>query len=471
MGGTNRKVKYGINSAVFTIAVIAIAVMAYYLAVKHPAKYDMTAAKLNTLSPETRDMLKRLDKPVRAIVFIPDDRGYAEPRKKIDDLMQQMSRLSRMFSFQVVDPTKSPVATEKAQMADPGIYFECGERKKKIYMEDLFSAPDQNTGEGGEFKGEQAIFNSVSTVAMGKTYMVCFTQGHGERRMTDQRSPDGAGLAVKLLEDQGYALQPVNIAAQKGVADNCNIVIAAGPEKGFSGFEAAEVEKFLSRGGGLMALIDPFMDSGLEPVLLKYGITVKNGVVNDPRSSFGKNPFELMAQYRPGPITEKLLEKNLTINLLLTRPLVAAGAAAPLLETSADAWSDTTGTGKPDGGADVMAIGATSERGAGKVKARVVAVGDSDFMTNKSLAAFVSTDQGTTVIQQGGTGNADFFLNAATWLSGDEKAITIRPKPLDLRPLNIDGMKHKRVFMLFTFGVPFVILAAGWFVWRWRRSL
>ena len=88
-----------------------------------------------------------------------------------------------------------------------------------------------------------------------------------------------------------------------------------------------------------------------------------------------------------------------------------------------------------------------------KPETRVVAIGDSDFVSNVALA-----------IQ----GNRDLFLNAVNWLAQQENLIAIRPREPEDRRITITADQEQVVFWLAVVFIPGVLLMTGVYTW-WRR--
>jgi len=84
---------------------------------------------------------------------------------------------------------------------------------------------------------------------------------------------------------------------------------------------------------------------------------------------------------------------------------------------------------------------------------RVVAVGDSDFVSNRAIRV---------------PGNRDFFMNALNWLSQQENLIAVRPRQPQDHQLTLTEAQQDGVFFLSLFVVPGLIFATGIFTW-WRR--
>ena len=127
-------------------------------------------------------------------------------------------------------------------------------------------------------------------------------------------------------------------------------------------------------------------------------------------------------------------------------------------------WLETGKTdGKPsfDDKTDLRGpinIAVALERKYGKKGQRVVVVGNANFLSN----TFV-----------GNGGNLDLGVNIVNWLAGDDRLITIQPRPLKDVNVIIPTDAWNRflaivVFFGFRLALPILLLVAGIVIW-WRR--
>ncbi len=75
---TGRKMRYGTNAVVLTIAVVAIVLMINILVARHSIKFDLTKNRFYTLSEATREFLNVLGQPVKITAFFPEGDAMGE---------------------------------------------------------------------------------------------------------------------------------------------------------------------------------------------------------------------------------------------------------------------------------------------------------------------------------------------------------------------------------------------------------
>lgn len=86
---------------------------------------------------------------------------------------------------------------------------------------------------------------------------------------------------------------------------------------------------------------------------------------------------------------------------------------------------------------------------------RIVAIGDSSFMSNSYL----------------GLGNLDLILNAVNWAVGAETLVSIRPKTIDLETLYMTNDQFRSVFYSTVVVIPALVLISGIAIYLRRRHL
>ena len=88
--------------------------------------------------------------------------------------------------------------------------------------------------------------------------------------------------------------------------------------------------------------------------------------------------------------------------------------------------------------------------------ARVVVIGDADLVSNRYLSLL---------------GNQRFCVSVAHWLTDQETYLRLAPPPVSFVPPKVGLGALRSFFYLVTFGIPAILVLAGFFVWLKRRGL
>src|SRR5580700_12292351 len=99
---SKRSSKLGTNTAILTVAVLAILVFLNFVGYRHHKRFDHTTEKLYTLSDQTKKIVQGLRKDVTIIHFAKTG------NQGLDDLMAEYKNLSPHIKFQNVDPQEKP---------------------------------------------------------------------------------------------------------------------------------------------------------------------------------------------------------------------------------------------------------------------------------------------------------------------------------------------------------------------------
>jgi ABC-type uncharacterized transport system involved in gliding motility auxiliary subunit len=465
---SRRQARLGSLTIASILIVLGILVAINYLGARQNKRWDLTADSQFTLSDQTKNVLGKLDAPLKVYVFdkVPDIDRFR-------DRLREYEYLSKQVSVEYVDIDKQPTLGRQYSVQSYGtVVFDYKGRTERVVGD-----------------REQDLTNAIIKAVTGTQRKVYFTQGHGER---DPLSSERTGYSTvkSALETENYLVEKLVLVQAGAVPDDAAALVMAGPKTDLLPNEADAVQAYLAKGGKLLVMLDPPEKPGDPPLeavttLLKnWGIAPGNDMVVDV-SGIGRligtnESVPVVAEYPTHPITERF--GVLTAFPVARSMAPASGApdnrvAQPILETSASSWAESdmaamlksgevafdAEKGDTKGpvtiGAAVSApVGeappATEGGGEGaKPEARVVAVGDSDFAANFAIP-----------IQ----GNRDLFLNVVGWLTQQENLIAIRPKEPGDRRLTLTADQGSRIAWLAQLIIPGVLFALGIATW-WRR--
>lgn len=439
-----RGTKLGTNTAVLTLAVLAILGLVNFLAARHSKRFDLTAEKLYSLSDQTDKILTGLEKDVKVLKFDKSE----DPALR--DLMTEYKNRSRRISYQFVDPQEKPELAKQYGVARFGeTIVTSGARVERPESAD-----------------EQDLTSAILKVTRDAVKTVCFVEGHGEKPLSSQEG-EGYGGVEAGLKSENYQVKTVNLVAANQVPSDCSVLVEAGPTKALFAQEAAMIGKFLDAGGKAMLLVDPDTDPQFSEIFDAWNIVVGKDTVLDV-SGYGRligtGPgVPLVMSYGAHPIT-KNFGRTMTI-FPLARSVKSGNKSQPgeqvteLLKTSPESWAETDlkgGKAKYDEGKDSkgpVSLGIAASKKAGEKEARLVVLGDSDFASNRYFGA---------------QRNGDLFFNAINWLAQDEELISIRPKSPANRRVNLTRSQQNMFFWFSIVLLPGAVLAAGAFLW-WKR--
>jgi ABC-type uncharacterized transport system involved in gliding motility auxiliary subunit len=467
--------------ALSTLGMIGVLVMLAWFAARFPLRFDLTEAKVHSLSPQSITLLQRIDKPVHIAFF------HDPMMRETVELYELVTKQNPRITLELHDPMLNP-----AQARLRGVQF-------------AGTALLQSEGRMVQVHGnsEADIVNGVLRVAQGVTQTICFLEGHSEANPFSTESHDhleGAGghahgLGVQYvlhevhgmakarasLEAMNYVVERVSLLKSAEVPARCSLLIVAGPKLALLGAEVAALKKFLAAGGKAFLMLDPFVQTGLEPVLREYGIVLDGNMVIDETNHF-------WADFSAPAVTDynhHLITRQLPLTffpgaraLSPTAERVPGTSVVPLLNSSKNSWAQANrdrlefkkGRDVP-GPATLMVIatrrpltahsalptesGAQAAPPAEPVSAmsRIAVVGDSDFATNSFFHIM---------------GNGKLFLNTVNYLTARENLVGVEPRTRDLPRVNLTNRQVKGTFFLSVILIPALLAFIGVAVW-WRQ--
>jgi hypothetical protein len=302
--------------------------------------------------------------------------------------------------------------------------------------------------------------------------LVYVTRGEGEGDLESTQEAGLSGLAAQL-EGEGYRVRELVLSAVREVPEDAAAVLVLAPQRRFRDEAIEALDRYVRRGGRLVAFLEPGRDTGVEGLLARYGLEVPDGVVVDeaagPVEGLPRGVAPIVYSYGSHPITRGLSPRTMTF-FLRARPVVPARKPEPedqlvgLAFSSPRAWLAVESGAIERGLAPLRPEGVQPERfplaAAGLyprdgVEGRIVAFGDADFASNHYLRTLY---------------NLDLLLNAMHWVLSREDAITLRPKQVtqDQDPLT----PQQSLSMLYGVGLllPELLLVAAALAWVRQRT-
>ena len=451
----------------FAAGIIGVLLALTYLSVRYPFRFDLTTERRFSLSAPTITMLQRLERPVHIVFF------HDPMMRETVELYELIARETPRVTVEFYDPMINP-----AQARMLGVNF-------------AGTAVLESEGRRLQVNGgsETDIANGILRVSQAATQRVCFLDGHGEPDPFSLESHDhlegapghthGLGAKYVLHERHGmakarHALETVNYRVEKVLLlqrstglTGCAVLVVAGPKLALLQMEVEAVRAYLAGGGNALFMLDPFVRTGLEPVVREYGVIIDDDIVIDEAIHFWADVSSpAVSDYNRHQITRDL---PLTFfpgvrSLSPTPQRVPGTSVVPIVNSSKNSW----GQSNPDrvafvqgrdvaGPKTLMVVALRRPSGddgeSAAPRSRIAVVGDSDFATNSFFHIM---------------GNGTLFLNTVNYLAAQENLIGIQPRTADLPRVNLTNRQMKATFFLSVLFVPAVLAVVGSAVW-WKQ--
>ncbi|MDB4959229.1 MAG: ABC-type uncharacterized transport system [Myxococcales bacterium] len=470
-----------------TVLVLAIAIAAGILAARHPHRIDVSAARRNSLDPQTRGVLA--DLPGRATLTIVEPTlGALEPL--YDEVARVADRMAEAGPLTVrrVDPIALPgglaAAARIAGLApgdlasNGGVIVELGGRRRVVDRLQIATIDRGATGapEVEHLAVEQALAGALAELSVSTPITVCATTGHGELPLLAKADKDADWTAVAdRLRADGMSLEEVSIAT--AVPDRCNVVIVAGPTQALSPTEALAIQTFLRRNGGLFVAaasrpvtehtkvghgggqtFTTVAETGLESVLAADDLGLPAAIAIDRSLAIRELPGALMivSGYTAHEVNGGFPDERATI-WFQPRPVIATGSAKPLIRATAESWGEQDMQTSPPTKDATDLAGPVVLAAIGSLH-RVIAVGSAESFETSLLG--------------GGASAADLWLDQAIrYLAGRPQShLSIAGRTPSQIRLVMTAAERRAVIGISTVGIPLLWILAGGAIVLWRRK-
>src|SRR5580704_14184806 len=229
-----RQTRYGAFVVVYLAVVIAIVIVANWLADHHNKTVDVTSNKQFTLSDETKKVTGNLKKDVTIYYF---DRSDSYDRAR--DMFDRYRNLSPKIKISYVDPEKKPdVARVEGARAMGDIIIDNGEKKE--------------TAKG---LTEEELTGALVRASKSGARMACFVNGSGEHTLADT-GRDGYSTIKDALEKNNYKTDSFSLIEKPEIPKTCDLVVVGGPRHDYLQPALDALSAYVKGGGKVLFSFD-----------------------------------------------------------------------------------------------------------------------------------------------------------------------------------------------------------------------
>ena len=451
-----RYARMGATSALYTIVIIAILVLANWLANRYNKSYDSTANKRYSLSDQTEKIVQGLNQDVK-IFYFDEPRGFTRGR----DLLDRYDLLSNRLSVEYVDVAAKPLLARQYGITELG---------KTIIVRGEQTEP-------AESLSEESVTGAIVRLTKGGKRTVCFAQGSGENSLDDSESFGGYGTIKQSLTRNNLDVKPVSLVANPQIPADCSVIVIGGPRRDYLPPIVDALKTYVEQGGRALFMLPPPLqlkgqetaeNKALIDMLAGWGVTVDRNLIFDLSGAgrvVGLGPAApLLQRYEQHPITAPMVRRGISAAFPWSRSVdgkvQGKASSQRLFSTGADSFA-TNNLEKVNAevpsqdrkGPLNLAVAGRYEIGE-KKEGRFIVTGSADWIGNQ--------------VPFRALGNQDLFINMLNWLSQDEDLISIRPKDPDDRRLLLTEAQLNLVFITSVIFLPLMAVLAGVSVW-WKR--
>lgn len=461
-------------------------------------RLDVTKNGLYSFSPATQKLVKNLDDIITVKVFFTDNLSapYSTNRRYIKDQLDELRSYSGgKLTYQLIDPSNNPEAEAEAeQLGIPSLQINVVENEryemKRAYMglailyeNSKETLPVIQTLNNFEFDFATAVNRLVN-----KELPILATSS--DFGMNAWEGKQG----IRQYLDKQYKMETISLEAP--IDGKIKSLLLFSPNMPISENAKAVIYQFLERGGNVAWLFDRVevnlqqgqakgIESGMDSIFAKYGLTVSDNLVQDLESASinvqeqrGFFTIANQVQFPFLPIISNInQESEIARGLTTVSPIFASEItlsaipekliAKTVLRTSKSSRvqrkfytinpyekydrSYFTESNLP------IAIALEGQFGQAESKGRLFVMTDGEFVTDNYI---------------NNAGNAPFILNIIYWITDGSELLAIPTKndfivPLpEMEPLTKQFIKYLNLLV-----PPIAILIWGVIRWRTRKNL
>lgn len=440
---------------------------------------DLTEDKLFTLTEESKDKVKDIDKDIN-IYFV----GYSDDDSTLD-LAKQYSKVNDKIKVEAVKAEDRPDLVQKygIETSSEGIIVEAGSRYKVLASSDLYTY-DTTTYESVNVAEEKltAAIRSVSVDELPKVY---FLNGYSSFTLTS-----GMQYLNMYLQNEVNEVETLDILSTGKVPDDCTTLVIASPNKDFDDVATTAITDYINKGGNILwlnAAVAKQVDlPNANKILALYGVQpFEIGIIRETDSSkmVSNSPDLIMPEIQYADATNKLYNSEGVIFINATKINVASDdeltslntTKTELIKTSENAYFRTNFENNADAAQDGESKGeflvgaqfdktiteANDENDTKEVKSKLIIYGENYFISDYQLTQ--STQTPMIAYRQ----NKDLVLNSIAYLSDREEDITVRKSTGAVTYTATE--QENRIILAIITAVPLLIIVVGIIVWANRR--
>lgn len=421
----NIKLKYGIYSISITAIVFVIIIVINLVVGQLNLKYDFTKDKLYSLSEQTYEILKNLDKEVD--IYALYETGYED--LAIKQILNNYSSKSSNISIEFIDLNLNPEFAMEYSISEQEL--EMGTIIVKSYNRYKIIFPDEMATYGFDYNTnmtymeslnvESCISGAISYVSSEEIYKIYSITGHSESYLSDK--------LINQLNYENYEIEILDLSSGE-IPEDTSLILINYPQEDFSEYEIEIINNYLNNNGRAFVNIGVTSSdmTRFNSLMANYGIKCNLAMTIEGAADYvyQNNPYYLLPKKAEHEITNQLDENSIFfpyaqgIEELETKR--NSLNIMPLLFTSDESYAKTSissieNFAKSDedlNGPFNLAVAITDEQTASKI----IVIGGS---------AILDTDINTAV----NGGNFDFVVNSINWLENKQSGINVLPKTIE----------------------------------------
>ena len=461
-----------------TLLLVAIVIACYVLINWGASKIkiediDCTTKKLYSLSDESKDKVKNIDKDITIKLINMDNYSY------ISEYADKYEAINKKIKIEKIDDLSSRVDLQtkyNISSSDNLIVVTCGEKEKTLNVSDLYTY-DYSTNKQVD-KTEEAITNAIVEVTIDQKPHIYILSGK-----TYYDTEKAMSTIITDLKDESNDVDYLDILTKGEIPSDCDCLVITTLAQDLTELETDKILEYINNGGKILMLTSQNMLNVETPnfnkILEQYGISIEYGalleqdsskmlqgapstIIEDVSASF-MNKLDMkikMCAINAGKINfaddDKLKELGVTYET------IASTSNSAFVRTNFNAKSTSrTDEDKEEGSA---IIGAYAKKTIGDDKtSQLIIYSNELFAADIQIAINAQYYTYASELYN----NKDVVLNSISHLAERDDTIVIR-KTDEAQTYTVTDQQDV-IIKTIIFVVPIIIIFIGIAVWIFRR--
>lgn len=444
--------------------VIVLNLILFALSNKYNLSLDLTNDQSFTLTGQSIDYIKGIDKNVE-IILLSDEETFKNTNEyfaKAHSVLEQYSKYSDKIKITYVDVAKNPAFASNypdENLTTNSVIVKSGDKKRVLAVNDIFDISSSYYGQSiTASNAEQALTSAIVYVLSSDQVKVAMLTGYGEQDSSNFEN---------LLKKNNYDVENVSILTGE-IPETASLAVIYAPERDLDQSGMSKIEAFLNKGNkNLMYVANPALAerTNLNKALEKWGVELEDGVVYETSQSkllLSNNLFYHIADYVDEDYMKGLKNTSIPVSVPFSKEIKVTDTAKTktLLECSKTSGTIPSNASKtPDFTKTTGPIPVTTVSNDGTENSSKVAVVGSYFALEDQFTSLTSLN------------NSAYFMNMInTMTDKKDDGIVIESKQSKSQEMSINAGQASMLFVLFDIIIPIAIIAVGVVVYRKRKN-
>lgn len=438
---------------------------------------DLTKSQIYSLSDESKDKIKNIDKNLNIQLINFKDYQY------IIDFANKYKEENNNITIEEINDlsTRSDIMTKYSlESTDSAIIIQYDGKEKILGLSDLYTYEYSDTSYEEVNLTEEAITNAIVDITTENKPQVYFYITHSTY------SQKYFSTLSESIQNDANEVNYLDLLTIGKVPDECACLIIPTLSEDISEEEKSYLIDYINRGGNIVLLQDPnILKTSLpnfQAVMDLYGVSISDGIIMEQTEGkmIHNAPGFIVTEISPYTSLTKNLNMNLSMCLMDTgkitfkdeETLDGLNVSYEVLAQASDtaflrndlSISDYSKTDSDEDAANAILGALVTKKIDDQNSSKLIIFANTIFSTDMSITMSNSSMRAISFYN-----NEDMIVNSVNYLTEKESSITIRKKYGDNVKFAVTEGQSK-VILEIIYGIPFLIIIIGYIVWRVRRN-